>query len=41
MGGDDGRGMIAEADAAMEGEGIADPQRLSAMLVPGRWRGVA
>ena len=35
LGGDEGRALIAEADAWMAGEGIVDPARLAATFVPG------
>jgi eukaryotic-like serine/threonine-protein kinase len=35
VGGDEGRGLIAEADAWMAGEGIINPARLAATFVPG------
>jgi hypothetical protein len=35
LGGDQGRGMIVEADVWMTGQGIKNPARLTSMLVPG------
>jgi hypothetical protein len=35
LGGDEGRALIASADAWMAGEGIVDPARLAATFVPG------
>jgi eukaryotic-like serine/threonine-protein kinase len=39
VGGDEGAGMIAEAEAAMQGEGVKNPARMAAMLAPGQWNG--
>jgi hypothetical protein len=36
-GGDAGRSLIAAADAWMTGQSIKNPERLTAMLIPGRW----
>jgi serine/threonine protein kinase len=36
-GGDAGRGLVASADAWMRGQGIKNPERMTAMLAPGRW----
>jgi hypothetical protein len=35
LGGDQGRGMIDQADVWMTGQGIKNPARVTAMLVPG------
>jgi hypothetical protein len=35
LGGDEGRGMIVQADVWMTGQGIKNPARMTAMLVPG------
>ena len=35
LGGDQGRGMIVQADVWMTGQGIKNPARMTAMLVPG------
>jgi hypothetical protein len=35
VGGDDGRALVAAADGWMRGQGIKNPARLAAMLVPG------
>jgi serine/threonine protein kinase len=37
LGGPAGRDLAAEADQAMKEQGIAEPERICAMLVPGRW----
>jgi eukaryotic-like serine/threonine-protein kinase len=37
VGGEDGRGLATSADVWMAGQGIRNPARLCAMLVPGRW----
>jgi serine/threonine protein kinase len=36
-GGDTGHGLVAAADAWMGTQGIKSPQRMTAMLAPGRW----
>jgi hypothetical protein len=38
-GGDAGRGLVAAADAWMGGQNIKNPERMTAMLAPGRWQG--
>jgi hypothetical protein len=38
LGGDAGRGLVAAADAWMIGQSIKNPERMTAMLAPGRWR---
>jgi eukaryotic-like serine/threonine-protein kinase len=35
LGGDEGRALVAAADAAMAAEAIAEPERMAAMLAPG------
>jgi eukaryotic-like serine/threonine-protein kinase len=37
MAGEEGRTLIAAADAWMAGQHIQNPERLAAMLAPGRW----
>jgi hypothetical protein len=37
-GGEAGRALVASADAWMQGQGIRRPERMAAMLAPGRWR---
>ena len=37
LGGADGAALVAEADAWMAGQQIANPVRMAAMLAPGRW----
>ncbi len=37
MAGDAGRDLVAAADAWMAAQGIRNPQRMTAMLAPGRW----
>jgi hypothetical protein len=39
-GGDEGRSLGRQAGAAMTGEGVRDPERFAAMLVPGFSRDV-
>jgi hypothetical protein len=38
VGGDAGATIVASADAWMAGQGIRRPDRMTAMLAPGRWR---
>jgi tetratricopeptide (TPR) repeat protein len=38
MGGDAGLSLVASADAWMTGQSIRNPERMTAMLAPGRWR---
>jgi len=38
MGGEAGRDLVAAADTWMTGQGIKNPERMTAMLAPGRWR---
>lgn len=38
LGGDDSLKLIASADEWMVGQGIKNPERMSAMLAPGRWQ---
>ncbi len=38
LGGDMGRSLVDTADAWMTGQAIKNPQRMTAMLAPGRWR---
>jgi serine/threonine protein kinase/tetratricopeptide (TPR) repeat protein len=38
IGGDEGRALTAQADHAMTSQGVRVPERLAAMLAPGRWR---
>jgi serine/threonine protein kinase len=38
LGGDTGHGLIAAADAWMASQNIRNPERMTAMLAPGRWR---
>jgi hypothetical protein len=35
VGGDEGRALVAAADAALAGQGVVDPARLAAMIAPG------
>jgi hypothetical protein len=37
VGGEEGASLVAEADAWMTNEGIRNPERMTAMLAPGRW----
>jgi eukaryotic-like serine/threonine-protein kinase len=37
VGGEEGARLAAEADAWMRGESIRNPERMTAMLAPGRW----
>ncbi|MEO7328664.1 MAG: hypothetical protein ABI193_08815, partial [Minicystis sp.] len=37
LGGDEGRDLIASADAAMGAQGVSNPARMTAALLPGRW----
>ena len=37
IGGEEGDRLVAEADAAMQAEGVRAPARMATMLVPGRW----
>jgi hypothetical protein len=39
IGGDEGSALTAQADHAMTLQGVRVPERLAAMLAPGRWRG--
>jgi ABC-type arginine transport system ATPase subunit len=39
VGGEEGGALVAEADAWMKNEGIRNPERMTAMLAPGRWTG--
>jgi hypothetical protein len=38
MGGDAGQSLVASADGWMAGQSIRNPDRMTAMLAPGRWR---
>ena len=38
MGGDTGLELVAAADAWMKAQSIKNPERMTAMLAPGRWR---
>ena len=38
IGGEAGHGLVAAADAWMTGQSIKNPERMTAMLAPGRWR---
>ena len=38
IGGETGRGLVAATDAWMAGQSIKNPERMVAMLAPGRWR---
>jgi serine/threonine protein kinase len=37
LGGEEGRGLVEEADAWMAGQDIQNPARMADMLAPGRW----
>jgi hypothetical protein len=37
LGGEEGQGMVAEANNAMASQGISQPVRFSSMMLPGRW----
>jgi hypothetical protein len=37
VGGDAGRDLVGAADAWMAGQSIKAPQRMAAVLAPGRW----
>jgi hypothetical protein len=37
IGGEMGHGLVAAADAWMTGQGIKNPERMTAMLAPGQW----
>jgi hypothetical protein len=37
VGGDEGRDLVAVADAWMAAQTIRNPERMTAMLAPGRW----
>jgi hypothetical protein len=37
MGGDAGRVLVSAADAVMTAQGIRNPERMTAVLAPGRW----
>jgi len=39
IGGTEGERLVAEADAWMASEDIRNPERMTAMLAPGRWTG--
>ena len=39
IGGAEGATLVSEADAWMRNEGIRNPERMTAMLAPGRWTG--
>jgi serine/threonine protein kinase len=38
IGGDAGRSLVTSADSWMSGQSIKNPERMTAMLAPGRWR---
>jgi len=38
IGGDAGQSLVASTDAWMAGQSIRNPERMTAMLAPGRWR---
>ena len=37
LGGEEGRALVQSADAWMANERILNPERMTAMLAPGRW----
>jgi hypothetical protein len=37
LGGDEGRGLVAEAERLMGDEGVRSPERTAARYVPGKW----
>jgi hypothetical protein len=37
LGGDEGRGIVAEADRALEMLGVRAPSKIAAMFAPGRY----
>jgi serine/threonine protein kinase len=39
LGGEEGERYVAQADAAMQAEGVRAPARMATMFVPGRWEG--
>lgn len=39
VGGEQGRALVEAADSWMAGQGIQNPERMAAMLAPGRWHG--
>ncbi len=38
LGSDVGRGLVEAVDTWMSAQGIKNPERMTAMLAPGRWR---
>ena len=38
IGGETGRALVCAAEAWMAGQGIKSPERMTAMLAPGRWQ---